>query len=109
MISLTRENIVTLLKNNDKAVCRALIVIYNNQTFDEQSEEHTTHHNGVGFSGFDAEIGTKMATFYISQGYLTPKQIAVWRKVDRYGNIRIGKYWKQLIEAGKQKQAVKNV
>ena len=104
---LTREGINELLLTNDKAVARALVVINENQTFDEQACGQTTHNNGTGFTGFDAEVGTSMANFYVKYGYLSPKQLATWRKVDKNGNIRIGKYWRQLVEAAKAKQAVK--
>jgi hypothetical protein len=101
---LTREGINELLLKSDKAICRALIVINDNQTFDEQACESTTHHNGTGFTAFDAQMGTSMANFYVKYGYLSPKQIAHWRKFDKNGNIRIGKYWRQLVEAGNAKK-----
>jgi hypothetical protein len=92
MTELTREGITELLKKSDAAVCRALVVLYNNQTADEQETNTTNHHNGRGFSGFDAEIGTKMAKFYLERGYLTLRQIAVWRKINRHGNMKIANY-----------------
>jgi hypothetical protein len=106
MTELTREGIVELLKKSDKAVCRALLVINSNQTADEQISETTTHLNGRGFRPFHAAIGTSMANFYQRNSYLTPKQIAYWRKTDCKGNMNIGLYWKQLVEAAKQKASV---
>ena len=107
---LTRESIVALLETNDKAVARALVVLYNNQTADEQETNSTHQHNGRGFSGFDADIGTKMAKFYLERGYLTKGQVAVWRKPTK-GGIRIGRYWRQLLAAAeeKQRQAVEDI
>lgn len=58
--------------------------------------------NGRGFAGLDAEIGTKMVKFYLNRGYLTPNQIAVWRKVGKRG-MRIAVYWKQLALAAEAK------
>ena len=105
MTELTQKGITALLAKNNDAVCRALIVLYNNQTADEQSTNTTNQHNGRGFSGFDAEIGTKMAKFYLERKYLTIGQIAVWRKMDRNGNMRIARYWRQLIAAAQEKAA----
>jgi hypothetical protein len=104
MTALTREGIAELLRTNDKAVCRALVVLYNNQTADEQSSETTNQHNGRGFAGFDAEFGTRLAKFYLRNGYLTAKQIAPWRKINSRGTMKIAMYWKQLIAAAQEKQ-----
>ena len=46
--SWTKSKIVELLENNDKAVERALIVIFNNQELDEQSSDSTHKANGIG-------------------------------------------------------------
>jgi len=104
-MSLTRESITALLETNDRAIGRALLVLLSNQTADEVRMETTSHYNGKGFSGFDGKIGTNMAKFYQRNGYLSPKQIAFWRKQDKRGNMRIAKYWKQLIKAAEEKAA----
>lgn len=93
-----RESIVALLERNDAAVGRALVVLFNRQTVTEQMTESTREFNGRGFTGFDGKIGASMAKFYLRSGFLTPKQIAYWRKRDKRGVMRIGKYWKQLLE-----------
>ncbi len=104
---LTKESIVTLLKQNDKAVARALVVLNNNQTADEQVQETVKYQNGMGFRPCHARMGTSMATFFEKRGYLTPKQVAYWRKLDAKGNMRIGIYWNQLIDAANAKAAPK--
>jgi hypothetical protein len=104
MNTLTREAIASLLATNDMAVGRALLVINANQTFDEQAAEQTTHHNGRGFRPCHAHLGTSMANFFQLRGYLSPKQIAYWRKQDATGTMRIAIYWKQLVAAAKIKQ-----
>jgi hypothetical protein len=45
-----------------------------------------------------------MAQQFAARGTLSPKQIAYWRARDVKGNMRIGIYWKQLIEAAKAKK-----
>jgi hypothetical protein len=103
-MALTRDDIIELLRTNDRAVVRAIVVINSNQTADEQEQEANTHHNGIGFRSTHAKIGTSMAKFYLERGYLSPNQIAYWRRTDKRGNMNIGIYWKQLIAAAEAKQ-----
>lgn len=102
-MELTKENIVKLLETNDAAIGRALSVLKANQTKDEVISQDTKHHNGIGFRPAHARMGTSMAEFYESRGFLTAKQIAYWRARDRKGHMRIGIYWRQLIEAAEAK------
>jgi transcription initiation factor IIE alpha subunit len=48
-MELTKENILNLLRTNDKAIGRALVVLYNNQTFDEKEHQDVKYHNNKGF------------------------------------------------------------
>ena len=61
---VTKEQIIQLLQNNDKAVIRALIVLNERQTEEEQMKEMTKFHNGRGFRPCHARMGTSMAKFY---------------------------------------------
>ncbi len=101
---LNRESIIKLLETNDLAVARAVVVINRNQTADEQASKLTKHHNGMGFRPVHAVLGTSCATYFQRNGFLSAKQIAYWRKRDRKGNMRIGIYSRQLIEAAQAKQ-----
>lgn len=103
MMTIDKPTIIKLLAENDKAVCRALVVLNQHQTADEQATEDTRHRNGMGFKPCHARMGTSMAKFYEARGYLSPKQIAYWRKTDKRGNMRIGIYWKQLMRAAEAK------
>ena len=40
---------------------------------------------------------------YAKRGTLTPRQIAYWRKIMPKGNMRIGIYWRQLLEEAEVK------
>lgn len=102
---LTKETIVALLETNDRAIGRALVALLDRQTADEQATGQTRHHNGMGFTGADAEIGTSMARFFLSRGYLTPKQVAYWRKPRKDGKMKIAIYAGQLLEVAKERQA----
>lgn len=103
---MNKHYIAQLLQNNDKAIIRALIVLNERQTRDEQVAEDTKYNNGVGFTPADAKMGTSMAEFYARRGYLTDKQLAYWKKPNRKGVWRICKYAGQLLDIANAKQAV---
>jgi hypothetical protein len=103
-MNLSGTDIVNLLRSNDKAIARALIVLKDRQTADEQASETTRHQNGRGFRPCHARMGVSMAKFYERNGYLSPKQLAYWRKEGKEG-MRIAIYWRQLLEAAKDKAA----
>jgi len=105
MTSLNKASIVALLERNDQAVARALLVLNNNQTADEQRAQDVKYRNGMGFRPAHARMGTSMAQQYSARGTLSAKQIAYWRARDKKGNMRIGIYWSQLIDAAKAKKA----
>ena len=104
MTALTQESIVDLLRTSDKAVGRALLVLNANQTADERASGATIQHNGKGFAPYHAEIGTSMANYFQRNGFLTPRQLAYWRGLNKRGQMRIAIYWRQLIEAANTKQ-----
>jgi hypothetical protein len=104
---LAKETIIKFLKEDDRAVARALLVLNERQTSDEQATEHTRYQNGMGFRPCHARMGTSMAKFFLQSGYLSPKQIAYWRAYDKTGSMRIGIYWKQLAEAAEMKATSK--
>lgn len=79
-----------LLTNNAKAATKALIHIYNNQTGTEKAVGKTVDHNGVGFTGADAEILTSFAEQFKRRGSLSQKQMNLLFK-------KIGKYWRQIL------------
>ena len=89
--SWSKEEIKNLLLVNDRAVMRAIVVIYNLQTAVEQSCNETHDANGVGFNGVDAPFLSSLAQQVLYKGYLTSKQIACGRK-------KILKYANQLVK-----------
>jgi hypothetical protein len=101
---ITKEQIIHLLQVNDKAVIRALIVLNERQTEEEQTKEMTKFHNGRGFRPCHARMGTSMAKFYFRNQYLTSKQISYWRVLDKTGKMRIAIYAGQLLEVALAKQ-----
>ena len=102
-----RESITKLLLESDKAVERALLVLYANQTAEEQASKSTRHNNGKGFGQFDARIFSSFARWIQAGKHLSPRMLALCRKLDKRGNVRIAKYHAQLIAAIAQKQGGK--
>ncbi len=94
----TKADIVNLLRTNDRAVARALVVLTERQTATEQAAETTINRNGEGFRPCHARMGTSMARVYNGRGYLSPKQIAYWRTPQKNGQTRIEVYAGQLLD-----------
>ena len=61
----TREDIDLLLMKSDAAVERAIIVLFNRQTDDEQRQASTNLTNNRGFASCDARAGTRFARFLL--------------------------------------------
>jgi hypothetical protein len=98
MTLVTRNSLMSLLSNENKrphVIGRALVAIFNNQTRDEQSTNHTVVHNNIGFTGADAKSGSITAKYYLKHKNLLPWQVDQWMK-DFKGFPRITKYTKQL-------------
>jgi hypothetical protein len=89
---------VAKLASNDAWLMRGVVAIYNCQTADEQSNETTSHDNGIGFNGLDAQILSSFAKQIGQRGFLTPKQIAIARK-------KMVKYAGQLLRIAQDRSA----
>ena len=57
----TRPEIDAMLNSNDKAVERAMIILFKLQTSHERSTASTNVQNGVGFNMVSATVGTRFA------------------------------------------------
>ena len=75
------ESIKELLKRNDRAVERAILLLYSFQTTYEQKCGHTGEKNGVGFNMFDAKILSSFAEQLNSGRILSSNQITLGRKL----------------------------
>ena len=107
-MKVTKEQIVKLLVENDRAVGRALIVLNERQTLDEQRAEQTRNLNGEGFVPCDAFMGTRMAEYYAKFNKLSEKQLAYWRKPNAKGVPRICKYAGQLVKIAEARSAAQS-
>lgn len=73
------------LASSEKWATSALMLVYSNQTSDEQAVGITVEDNGVGFTGVDAEFLTSLAQQYESRGFLSPKQMTfLFKKIRKY-------------------------
>lgn len=74
------------LASNKVWATKALVRIYQeNQTADEQVAKTTSHDNGIGFSGCDAEFLSSLAEQYLRRGNLSDKQMVfVHKKMPKY-------------------------
>jgi len=101
---VTRESLQVMLDNKNPdyvatVIGRALVVLLNNQTRDEQASNVTTEHNGIGFTGADAHSGCITAKYFIKHKKLLDWQVARWTNPAKSGFARLAKYHKQLNEA----------
>lgn len=76
----TKQHIRNLLENNDKAVHKAIVVLYSRQTAAEQTSMSTREHNGVGFNATDAELLSSFAEQIKKGRSLSVKQMEWARK-----------------------------
>ena len=88
--------IVKMLTENNAWLYRGLVSIYNYQTLDEQLAETTSHDNGCGFTGADAQSLSSLAKQVIRRGFLTPTQLTFARK-------KMTKYAGQLLRIAESK------
>lgn len=68
------------LSTDDRWILRGLLVIYSNQTTDEQSAGMTKYNNNIGFTGADAAFLTSLAQQYQRKSFLSEKQMPYLRK-----------------------------
>lgn len=88
----TQEDVKALLTTSDRAVKRALVVIWERQTEAEKVSNETHENNGIGFNGVDAfilsrfveqmkEKGTReKQNWKMGEAWLSPKQMVIARK-----------------------------
>ena len=82
-----KESIKNLILTNDKAVYRALLLLYSFQTEEEKYLEVTKTVNGKGFNKLDTEQLSSFARQILGGKHLTQKQLYVARyKLVKYSN-----------------------
>lgn len=81
---------------------RALLLVYENQTREEQASSNTIEFNGIGFSSLDAEILSGIATFYKKSGFVTPRQLTIVKRL-------MPKYAVQILNSSIERGLIKQV
>lgn len=91
-----------LLKTNDAALLRAIVLIYDNQTDEEKNKGESIEDNHIGFSKIDAkEMGSIARKIKVNKA-LTKRELAKSRN-------KMQKYWKQLMIISKKQAEVKKL
>ena len=89
-----------LLKTNDKALLRAIVLIYDNQTPEEKDKGESIEDNCIGFSKIDAKEMGDIARKIKANKALTKGELAKSRN-------KMQKYWKQLMIISKKQAEAK--
>ena len=77
------------LETDQRWLSRAIQVIFDHQTRDEQAQEQTSHSNGIGFNGSDAQLMSSFAKQIYRGRQLSERQLH-WAK------RKMKKYWRQV-------------
>lgn len=91
-----------LVKSNDKALLRAIVLVYDNQTTEEKNKGESIEDNCVGFSKVDAYEMGKIAQKIKRGEELTKGELAKSRN-------KMQKYWKQLMIISKRNAEAKKL
>lgn len=83
------------LANDEAALTRALLIVYNNQTDAEKRSRAGLDHNGVGFDKNDVQLLSE-ASELIENGIGVPPEL--WSYVKK----RMPRYWRQIMEYSKR-------
>lgn len=92
-----KEYLQNLIRTNDRALFKAILLIDNRQTPREKLMGVTIENNSRGFSASDAPFLTSVASYIRTGRELSPKMIAISRNMMTH-------YWKQLYEISREKQ-----
>lgn len=105
---MRRSEYNELLEREDEvgmhSMGRALVHLFNRQTFDEKEHTDAKYDNGVGFNSSDARRGTITAKYYIRHKKLEEWQRKYWLQRDAKGRSRLGKYYRQIKEEAEKKR-----
>lgn len=95
-----RDFLRNLVKTNDRALKRAIVLIYNNQTLEEKDWGVSIDRNNTGFDKIDAYEMGRIARKIENSKPLTKGELAKSRN-------KMRKYWKQLMIISKKKAELK--
>jgi len=88
------------IQDDNEFTVGALLTLYDQQTRTEKNAYTTLNNNLAGFNAVDAKILTDIANFYLTRGFLSPKQIKLVR-------TKLMKYSQQLVHYNIKKMPLK--
>jgi len=97
----TKEQIQELLTTDIRWTERAVLVLFDRQTKDEQNRLDTVHNNGIGFNGVDGRYMSWVAKYLRNGNHLSGHHIEKVRS-------RLPKYWKQIQDIIEEKSQVEH-
>lgn len=105
----TKERMLQLLRTNDLAVERALIVIYDRQTQDEKRDKDTKHHNDVGFRANHASTASYFSRIILKGWTFLDGRKRVHLRSDKLDKARhiVLQYTRQLCDEANRREAEK--
>lgn len=89
ILTVSKEDIKYNLQHNTTWMERALVVLHNLQTTEEQVVDTTIEFNGKGFNGLDAKYLSYCAKWIKGGGHLNEKHKVMCGK-------KLPKYWNQI-------------
>ena len=105
----TVDQIKNLLQNNDIAVNRAMVALYNEQTESEKSCNQTNESNGRGFSYRTAPKGTYYAKWVLSGKSLSGYHLDNARKIALFHAKQLTNLANENLQKKKQQQENKSI
>lgn len=93
-----KQYLQNLVKTNDRALYKAIVLIYDNQTEEEKAKEQSVEDNYIGFTKVDAKVLGDIAKKIKAGQQLTAGELAKSRN-------KMAKYWKQLMVISKRQMA----
>ena len=94
-----RDYLKQLMRTNDKALIKALVLVFENQTDEEKAKYESFVENGRGFDKVDVAKLSALAVKVKHNDKLTAMEMATVRS-------KVPKYWKQLYYISKEKQGL---
>ena len=91
-----------LLKTNDQALLKSIVLVYDNQTDEEKNKGESIEDNCIGFSKIDAKEMGDIAKKIKADKALTKGELAKSRN-------KMQKYWKQLMIISKKQAEAKKL
>jgi hypothetical protein len=96
-MELTKESVCRLLQLNDRAVERAILVLFDRQTRDERRDSLSKYRNFAGFSAAHVSKGSYYARWIKSGRHLTCWHLENARRITQ-------RYTKQLLLVAQEKR-----